>query len=400
MDKRYYEKTKYPNIYKHKKKGTYIVDMTVGYDHDGNRVRTTVKDFTTEKEALKFQAKSKLNHNVAIKKRNNFTIEEGYKKYRDYCINVKHHEYKTMKKKDYSFNNHIIPNFGNRIVQKCDKETAIELHKYLDTTNLSSRTKNDIHKHLSAFFNWCVKEEYMNSNPCSKVDNYKYEKGNYNIIDSEQFKTIINYINKKIDTFKENKNESIIKQLQILFMCRTVLILTFIGSLRLEEFLGLKIKNINNIVKINSAIVFQTGKGYIEKTTKTDKIRELLFSDNILSYINEYKNFMEENYMFHYDQNDYLFINPDTKKVFSENTIRKHVYKLLDDSIGFHVKLHELRHSSATEMYNSGNFEEYDISKWLGHSSVNTTREIYVHFTNKRKQRFETYMDNIFDDKK
>lgn len=45
---------------------------------------------------------------------------------------------------------------------------------------------------------------------------------------------------------------------------------------------------------------------------------------------------------------------------------------------GFAVRLHDLRHSCASILFNSG-LSLKDISEWLGHSSIHVTSDIYVH---------------------
>ena len=60
MNLKIYEKTKYNNIYKHRKNGTYAVDLSLGYNQFGKRIRTTKTGFSTEKEAKLFLKKRNL----------------------------------------------------------------------------------------------------------------------------------------------------------------------------------------------------------------------------------------------------------------------------------------------------------------------------------------------------
>lgn len=43
------------------------------------------------------------------------------------------------------------------------------------------------------------------------------------------------------------------------------------------------------------------------------------------------------------------------------------------------IRLHDLRHTSATILLNNGNLDIKRIQNWLGHSSYNTTANIYTH---------------------
>ena len=60
MKKSDYEKTKYPNIFKHKTNGTYAIDISLGYDSRGKRIRTTRSGIKKEKEAREILQNIKL----------------------------------------------------------------------------------------------------------------------------------------------------------------------------------------------------------------------------------------------------------------------------------------------------------------------------------------------------
>ena len=49
-----------------------------------------------------------------------------------------------------------------------------------------------------------------------------------------------------------------------------------------------------------------------------------------------------------------------------------------------HIRFHELRHSSASNLLNMG-FSLKDAQEWLGHSDIKTTANVYGHLDAKRK---------------
>ena len=49
-----------------------------------------------------------------------------------------------------------------------------------------------------------------------------------------------------------------------------------------------------------------------------------------------------------------------------------------------HIRFHELRNSTANNPLSRG-FSLKNVQKWLGHSNIKTTANIYVHLDAKRK---------------
>lgn len=48
------------------------------------------------------------------------------------------------------------------------------------------------------------------------------------------------------------------------------------------------------------------------------------------------------------------------------------------------MRFHDLRHSTASILFDKG-WSEKDIQEWLGHSDIETTLNIYVHYSRDRK---------------
>ncbi len=136
-----------------------------------------------------------------------------------------------------------------------------------------------------------------------------------------------------------------------------VLLLYGLG-LRISELSNLKIEDIQN--------------DWIRVKGKGDKTRNIpilpLLKSKIGSYI---KRNIKKIYLF----------EKDGKKL-SENALRYKVNKIFG-KIGIKVTPHQLRHSYASDLLNSGG-RISDVSKLLGHSSLSTT-EIYTKLDSKYK---------------
>lgn len=72
-------------------------------------------------------------------------------------------------------------------------------------------------------------------------------------------------------------------------------------------------------------------------------------------------------------QKKYVFLNPDTKKIFSDQHLRDIVNDYMEASeIQKHITPHSFRRSFATNLYNNGT-DVKKIQKVMGHKNVKTT---------------------------
>lgn len=176
-------------------------------------------------------------------------------------------------------------------------------------------------------------------------------------------------------------------------------------GLRRSEILGLKWEAINftnNTFTIkhkvtqatikNKRVIVQKDKMKNKSSYRSlpliDSIRELLLKEksrqdkNKKLYGNTYKN--KDNYICVQDDGELL--KPDT--------ITDKVPKFIK-SVGLRrITLHNLRHSCASILLANG-ISMKEIQEWLGHSSYNTTANIYAHLDTTAKEKSAKTMNNI-----
>ena len=384
MNMNVYKKTRYQNIYKHTKNGTYAVDISLGYNQYGKRVRTTRTGLLSVENAKKILTDTKIKENIKTKVVNKLDFKSVWEKYIYECESVLKLEYNTIKKKKYAYNNYISKFFDNYNINDITKHHIVKFHEYLDKTNLSDRTKNDIHRILAAVFNWACKEEIVLKNPVSKVKNFTYETKEKQIWTLEQYNKFINTLKQD----KENKFKAI--------LTATITTLFFLGGFRLEELLSIKKGKINkNGICIDKAVVYVNGVGYVEKSTKTNSSERIVdFDETMINLVLNYIKFYENEFDVTLDDNDYIFLNPKTKKLYSDNTIRKLINKYSQECGNPHISPHCLRHSHTTLLHDTG-YDIIDISKRLGHSSSKITEKVYCHLSNDKRKNIAENMGNI-----
>ena len=85
-----------------------------------------------------------------------------------------------------------------------------------------------------------------------------------------------------------------------------------------------------------------------------------------------------------YEENDYIFKWPNGKP-FSPDYVSSHFAHLLRDKHMPHIRFHELRHSCASLLLNSGCTLK-DVQEYMGHADIQMTANIYGHLDMQRKQ--------------
>ena len=85
-----------------------------------------------------------------------------------------------------------------------------------------------------------------------------------------------------------------------------------------------------------------------------------------------------------YHENDYVFKWPDGHP-YAPDYISRNFSQLLKRHKLPHIRFHELRHSCASLLLNSG-FTLKDVQEWMGHADIKMTADIYGHLDTARKQ--------------
>lgn len=267
--------------------------------------------------------------------------------------------------KDSSYTNYysiiyskIIPFFKDIKITNLNEKKVIEFIKYLQNQKLGNKRIKDILLVLKQFFN------YKNIN--IKIQLPKISNKKIITLSSDEIKTIE----------KAAKNSDDIKIFAILFVLFT--------GLRIGELCALKWKDIdlkNKVIHISKTLIRVKNKDnnsnyktkIILDTPKTQtSVRDIPINQAILPYLKKFKK----------DDNNYFLTGNDTfittKKyyLFYLNFLKSLAIK----KYNFHI----LRHTFATRSLLCG-VDIKSLSEILGHSSVKTTLDLYVHVNNKEK---------------
>lgn len=276
-------------------------------------------------------------------------------------------------------NGHILPYF-DALGIKLQEITLPVLQTYIDEKQdhgrmdgkggLSARSlrlhKNILHQTLDE----AVKAGLLPTNPCQYLILPKQERHEAHFYTAAQLQAL----------FEAIHDEPLFPLVKI----------TVLYGLRRSELLGLKWDSID----------FESGTLTIRHTvTKVSKIVEKDKTKNASSYrsfpMTEEARMIflaardaqrENRRLFgkEYHDSDYVFTWPDGRP-YSPDYVTDKFSALLKKHGLPHIRFHELRHSCASLLLNSG-FGLKDVQEWLGHSDINMTANIYGHLDVGRKQ--------------
>lgn len=252
--------------------------------------------------------------------------------------------------KDY-LNNRIIPYFGNI---KLKDIKAYNIQQFLNslTNELSTCSIKKYKALLSVMLNTAVKWQIIDFNPCIYVD---LPKGQNNkvipvFLTKEEANTLLNCLH-----IEDLKYQIIVR---LALQC----------GMRRSEIVGLTWNDIdftNNTININKTLSYLKGQGQIVANTKNESSKRIIYAneDLIRLICTLPKN---SNFLFNKEHID------DITKWFNR-FLKRHNLK--------HMRFHDLRHTHATLLISNG-VNMKTVSTRLGHSSINTTLNLYTHSLN------------------
>lgn len=233
----------------------------------------------------------------------------------------------------------------------------------MDTKKLSPNTVHKHHANIRKALDYALKHQFVYRNVADAVTLPKKRKFQGKAYNKEQLNTLLKLV-------KGNKIEI------------PVILAVFLG-LRREEILGLRWNSVdleNRIIYINEVRV-RAGRNVVIKQPKTEKSqRSLYISDEVYTLLLELKQKQEKYKRVlgkDYDKRGYLYVH-DNGKPYRINSISDQFKKFLEKNNLPQIRLHDLRHTFASILYNEG-VDLKSISEALGHSDLGTTNKIYTH---------------------
>lgn len=281
--------------------------------------------------------------------------------------------------------NHILPYFRCNPIKLTDLKIR-HLDKFYNTLSkekeLSPQSVRHCHRIISKALNEAIRKELISSNPASHAKLPKVQKYVGSFLNVSQ-------IQEAAGLFKGHITEHVIK-----FIC------TY--GVRRSEALGLcwdKVDFENNQFTICRAFIQGAEKNYLKEYTKNDSsYRTLpLTADmrKMLLFLKTRRDVDRETFGISYIENNMVFVWP-TGEPISPNYLTRTFHKFLEKSNLPTIRLHDLRHSSATNLLSRGT-TLVEIQQFLGHSQPSTTLNFYSHADASSKKQIQALLEKEFD---
>lgn len=211
------------------------------------------------------------------------------------------------------------------------------LYQYQSVRNVSSRTLDKYREYITRFFTWASDEGYIQNNPAKNVSAIKFEQKQREALTQIE----LEYLRQACKTLKE----------------KAVLEFLYSTGCRVSELTAVKKSDIN----WHEKSVHLFGKGKKHRTSFINAKAEVA----VLDYLKSRD-----------DDSEYLFVS--SRKPYGQmhkdgiEKIVRSISSRTENLVGKHITPHVLRHTTATTALQSG-MPISDISKLLGHESIDTT---------------------------
>jgi integrase len=287
---------------------------------------------------------------------------------------------------------HFIPAFGHIPLNKLSPSHIQKLiSKWLDQ-KLSPNTIREYMGTLSACLDSAVKLQKIENNPCSRVELPRKVKSKNNFLAQDEALQLL-------EAVKEHKLFSVLVPLALA------------TEARLSELLALTWDDVGieqGTVSLNKTLTTEKqepgSKKKIALLTVTPKsesgIRVLDLPEFAVVALRAHRTGQIKQQMASGKRNalNLLFPSPYTGSYYWSTSVSD-VFSQFARKQGFNITFHDLRHTGATLLLESG-VDPNTVKERLGHSDVGITLGTYGHVTKRMKDQSVNTLDNLFSDQK
>ena len=285
-------------------------------------------------------------------------------------VNIKPNTYRTYQA---MVANHIVPYFKQHPVLLQElKPTDLDAYyqskqqpgsKQNGKGTLSTMSIRHHHQVISKALSDAIHDGLIQFNPASAARKPKVERYNASFLNPSEIDTMLALFIGNVAELPVN--------------------LCAVYGFRRSEVLGLKWEHIdfeNRTITVTETLQQGVNGDYVDTPKTNSSYRTLPMTDSVYKLLKGQKHRQERlqgALGAGYIQNDYVCTWPDGN-VISPNYLTRTFHNVIVKSSLPNIRLHDLRHSAASNLLNMG-FSIVQVQQWLGHGSASTTLNFYAH---------------------
>ena len=256
----------------------------------------------------------------------------------------------------------------------------------MNNDNISANTILHYHANIHKALAYAVKTERIPTNPADRVELPAKQKHIANYYTAEELNILLQH---SAGHFLE-----------------TVIRLAIWFGLRRGEIIGLRWSSIDfdkQILSVNGTIKDRGGKGekigklYFELSAKNaSSLRSFPLSESMIDYLKNVKAKQDRRKStikrYNHNWDDFVCVHNNGDLITLDSV--SYAFPKFCKQCGLKpIKLHELRHSNITLLLENGATMR-EAQEWAGHSSYNTTANIYSHIQTESKSKLTNIVDS------
>ncbi|WP_374187291.1 tyrosine-type recombinase/integrase [Priestia aryabhattai] len=379
-------------------KDSWRLVYSLGFDPNGKRLKKTktvkgitkreaqklLAQFITEIEAGEYIAPEKMRFSAFV--------EEWKSKYAETHLSPN-----TLVTYLLHLKNRIIPYFGEMKLDQIKAMHILNFLKSLETEGLrkdgkagtlSTSTIEYNHRILKNIFNRAVEWQLIKKNPMENIKKPKRIQKETSVYDSSEAELLMSCLQKEE------------------MMWNVIIKIAITTGLRRGELLGLEWKYVDlekGTLQVKQALSYVNRKHIIREPKTKNSIRTVTLPEALVDELKKYKSAwnrkrLKASDLWEGGQYQFLFISwhgkplhPSSITTWWRRFVNRHKLR--------YIRFHDLRHTSATLLINSG-VHAKTISSRLGHADIRTTMNIYGHALQEADREATKHFDNLFTNNK